>query len=85
MLDDSFSDLEVMFGADGGFVIENSSMIVSKIKKGKKTAGTLGIIGPMRLDQAKIIPYVEYLSGRITELISDDFDEAYSVSQIDDE
>ena len=72
MLDDSFGDLQVMFGEDGGFVIENSSMIVSKIKKGGKTAGSLGVIGPMRINYAKIIPYVEYLSERITEMISDD-------------
>ncbi len=75
MLDDSFGDLQVVFGEDGGFVIENSSMIVSKIKKDGRTAGTLGVIGPMRLDYAKIIPYIEYLTGRITELISEDDDE----------
>lgn len=72
MLDDSFSDLQVVFGEDGNFVIENSSMIVSKIKKGGKTAGSLGVIGPMRINYAKIIPYVEYLTERITEMISDD-------------
>ncbi len=75
MLDDSFGDLQVLFGEDGGFIIENSSMIVSKIKKGGKTAGSLGVIGPMRLDYAKIIPYIEYLTDRITNLISEDNDE----------
>ncbi|MGN0674455.1 MAG: heat-inducible transcriptional repressor HrcA [Oscillospiraceae bacterium] len=71
MLDDSFGDLQVLFGEDGGFIIENSSMIVSKIKKDGKTAGSLGVIGPMRLDYAKVIPYIEYLTDRITNLISD--------------
>lgn len=74
MLDDSFGDLQVVFGEDGSFVIENSSMIVSRIKKDGKTAGTLGVIGPMRLDYAKIIPYIEYLTGRITEMISENED-----------
>ncbi|MDE6599099.1 MAG: heat-inducible transcriptional repressor HrcA [Oscillospiraceae bacterium] len=72
MLDDSFGDLQVLFGEDGGFIIENSSMIVSKIKKDGKTAGSLGVIGPMRLDYAKIIPYLEYLTDRITDIISED-------------
>lgn len=72
MLDDSFGDLQVVFGEDGGFVIENSSMIVSKIKKGGRDAGSLGIIGPLRIDYAKVIPYIEYLTDRITEIISDD-------------
>lgn len=71
MLDDSFGDLQVLFGEDGGFIIENSSMIVSKIKKDGKTAGSLGVIGPMRLDYARIIPYLEYLTDRITDIISD--------------
>ncbi len=75
MLDDSFGDLQVLFGEDGGFIIENSSMIVSKIKKDGKTAGSLGVIGPMRLDYAKIIPYLEYLTDRITDIISDDPDD----------
>ncbi|MDE6596553.1 MAG: heat-inducible transcription repressor HrcA, partial [Oscillospiraceae bacterium] len=75
MLDDSFEDLQVVFGEDGGFVIENSSFIVSKIKKDGKTAGSLGVIGPMRLDYAKIIPYVQYLTERITEMISDNEDD----------
>ena len=79
MLDDSFGDLQVVFGEDGGFVIENSSMIVSKIKKGGKDAGSLGIIGPLRINYAKVIPYIEYLTDRITEIISDDdvFSENY--------
>lgn len=72
MLDDSFGDLQVLFGEDGGFIIENSSMIVSKIKKDGRTAGSLGVIGPMRLDYAKIIPYLEYLTDRITDIISGD-------------
>lgn len=72
MLDDSFGDLQIMFGENGDFVIENSSMIVSKIKKGGKTAGSLGVIGPMRINYAKIIPYIEYLTDRITEMISDE-------------
>ncbi len=71
LLDDSFGDLQVMFGEDGGFIIENSSMIVSKIKKDGKPAGSLGLIGPMRLDYAKVIPYIEYLTDRITNIISD--------------
>lgn len=72
MLDDSFGDLQVMFGENGDFVIENSSIIVSKIKKDGKTAGSLGVIGPLRINYARIIPYIEYLTGRITEMISED-------------
>lgn len=72
LLDDSFSELKVLFGEDGSFVIGNSSMIVSPIKRGEKTAGSLGLIGPLRLDYAKIIPYIEYMTEKISEILSEE-------------
>lgn len=73
LLDDSFSGIQVMFSEEQSeFVIGNSSMIVSQYKKGDKMAGSLGVIGPMRLNYSKIIPYIEYFSQRITDLITDD-------------
>lgn len=73
MLDDTFNGIQIKFGQEtDDFVIGNSSMIVSKYKKGSKTAGSLGIIGPMRIDYAKIIPYVEYFTQKLTLLMSED-------------
>ena len=50
-------------------------MIVSPIRKGGKTAGSLGLIGPMRLDYAKIIPYIEYLTDKISDILTESADE----------
>lgn len=73
LLDESFSGIRVVFSEEtGDFIIGNSSMIVSKFRKDGKEAGSLGIIGPMRLDYAKIIPYIEYLTQRITDILSED-------------
>ncbi|MCI5752174.1 MAG: heat-inducible transcriptional repressor HrcA [Oscillospiraceae bacterium] len=71
LLQDSFGGLQVLFADDGNFIVNNSSVIMSPIKKDGKNAGSLGIIGPLRLDYAKYIPYIKYLTGRITEIISD--------------
>ena len=69
----SLYGIQIKFGQENDdFIIGNSSMIVSKYKKGSKTAGSLGIIGPMRIDYAKIIPYVEYFTEKLTLLMSDD-------------
>ena len=77
LLDDSFNGIKVVFGEEGDrFVIGNSSMIVSKYQKGKQAVGSLGIIGPMRLDYAKIIPYIEYFTEKLSHLISEEDDEA---------
>ena len=76
LLSDTFSGIHVMFSEEAQkknptFVIGNSSMIVGRYRKDGKDAGSLGIIGPMRLDYAKIIPYLEYFTQKITDLISE--------------
>ena len=76
LLDESFSGLHVMFSKEEDrFIINNSSIITSPITKGGKNVGTLGVIGPMRLDYAKIIPYIQYFTDKISELITDDDEE----------
>lgn len=72
-VDESFSGLQVMFSPESsGFVISNSSLIAAPFKKDGKQIGTLGLLGPMRIDYAKFIPYIEYFSQRITDLLTDD-------------
>ena len=39
--------------------------------KDGRQIGTLGLLGPMRLDYAKFIPYLEYFSSRLTELLTE--------------
>ena len=71
-IDDSFSGLNVMFSPEkDGFVINNSSMITAPFSKDGKRAGSLGLIGPMRIDYAKFIPYLEYFTDRKTAMLSD--------------
>lgn len=78
-INESFSGLQVMFSPENdGFVIHNSSIIAAPFKKDGKQAGALGLIGPMRIDYSRFIPYLEYFSQRITDLLSengDDIDE----------
>lgn len=47
-------------------------MIVSKYRRNGEEAGSLGVIGPMRVDYKKIIPYIEYLTGKISDRMSGD-------------
>lgn len=82
LLNDTFSGIHVMFSDDpkrehpqDTFVIGNSSMIVGQYQKDGKAAGRLGLIGPMRLNYAKVIPYLEYFTQKITNLISEKEDD----------
>lgn len=84
MLEETFSGIQVKFGQESGtFAIGNSSMIVSKYRKSGKEAGSLGVIGPMRVDYKKIIPYVEYLTQRISYLMSDGEDNIIPAAETD--
>ncbi len=83
LLNESFSGINVIFSEEkDSFVIGNSSMIVSSYQKGNKTVGSLGIIGPVRLDYAKIIPYIEYFTNKISNMIS--YDEENTDGKEDD-
>lgn len=76
LLDSTFSGINIKFaGEDSGtFAISNSSFVSGTYYKDGKPAGTLGVIGPMRLDYRRIIPYIEYFSNKITRLLSEDSD-----------
>lgn len=71
-IDETFSGLHIAFSPEkDGFAIHNSSVITAPFSKNGKAAGTLGLIGPMRLDYAKFIPYLEYFTSKITQMISE--------------
>lgn len=74
IMGNAFSGINVMFGKEGDadetFVISNASIITSSFEKDGSKAGSFGVVGPMRLDYKKIIPYLEYFSNKITNLLS---------------
>ncbi len=73
--DSSFSGINVLFGQENDtFVISNSSMITGTFTKGGRSAGGFGAIGPMRLEYKKIIPYIEYFTEKVSDLLSRDVD-----------
>ncbi len=74
--DQTFGGLHVSFSPESdSFVLHNSSIITAPFKKGGKEVGSIGLIGPMRIDYAKFIPYLEYFSQRVTDLLSRNDDE----------
>lgn len=72
LLSEAFSGIKVIFGKENEtFSITNSSMVVSPYRIGEAQGGSLGIIGPLRLDYAKVIPYMQYFSDSVTKMLSD--------------
>ena len=67
----------MLFGKeDETFVISNSSMITGSYSKGGEKAGSFGVIGPLRLEYKKIIPYIEYFTSKVTNLLSREEEDA---------
>lgn len=76
LLDTAFSGINVMFGKENDtFVVQNSSMITGTFSKNDVSAGSFGVIGPMRLDYRRIIPYIEYFSEKVTNMLSSEKEE----------
>lgn len=72
LLSAAFDGISVIFGKENeSFAVTNSSMILSPYKLLDETAGSLGVIGPLRVDYAKVIPHIEYISKSVTKLLSD--------------
>ena len=72
ILSGAFSGINILFGQENEtFVVSNSSIITSSFEKDGQKAGSLGVIGPARLDYKKIIPYLEYFSNKITNLLNE--------------
>mgnify|MGYP002069150223 CR=1 FL=1 len=72
LLFNAFSGIQVLFGKENDtFTIENSSMILTPYQFGGEQGGSLGVIGPLRLDYAKVIPYMQYFSESVTKLLAE--------------
>jgi len=71
ILDNAFSGINVMFGDENTFTVSNSGLIAGSFQKNGMPAGSFGVIGPMRLDYKKLLPYIEYFAVKVTGLLNE--------------
>lgn len=68
--------LNVSIGTENKFKqLEDSSVVISKYTVNGDDSGTIGVIGPTRMDYETIIPSVRYLTDIVGRLISSALDE----------
>ncbi len=71
-ISDVNNGLQVIIGKENKYrQLENSSMIIARYNVGGHDGGAIGIIGPTRLNYAKLIPSIEYLTGLVGEMLTD--------------
>ena len=63
--------VNVYLGSESSVRVMNQSALIFKpIKRGGKTVGAIGVIGPLRMDYAKVLATIESLCGNISDLMS---------------
>ncbi|MBC8584007.1 heat-inducible transcriptional repressor HrcA [Youxingia wuxianensis] len=55
--------------------LSDTSVVVTKYKIGEQNSGAIGVIGPIRMDYAKLIPHLEYFSRTLGRLLAETFEE----------
>ena len=68
--------LQVVLGSETAPELNGSSMIVTHYSLGDRGQGTIGIIGPVRMNYADAIPRIEYFADAVGKLLTELFDEA---------
>ncbi len=63
-------DISVLIGSESRVqVMSNSALVFKPIVKDGKTLGAIGVLGPRRMDYAKVLATLEGLSGNIENII----------------
>ncbi|MGD8531577.1 MAG: heat-inducible transcriptional repressor HrcA, partial [Syntrophobacterales bacterium] len=53
--------------------MENVSFITSPYTSGNEILGTLGVMGPTRMDYSRIIPLVDYTAKLLSKMLEEAF------------
>ncbi len=70
------SPFDIKIGSENLYrQLNNSSVIVAKYSAGADNSGTIGLIGPTRMDYENIIPSVKYLTDFVGRLITQALEE----------
>lgn len=65
-------EFKILIGKENSTLeLVGSSLVVTHYSIGGERAGTVGLIGPIRLDYAKIIPHLEYFADTLGKLLSE--------------
>lgn len=65
--------VQVLIGSETNLVdIEDISVITASFQQGGSSPGTVGIIGPTRMDYGKVVPLVQYTARLMSEILDAD-------------
>jgi len=63
--------MKVFIGAETRlFSLSGSSVIAAPYRSGGRVVGAVGVIGPVRLNYARIVPMVDFTANRLSRLMA---------------
>lgn len=68
--------VRVLIGSEAGLDVEDVTLISSSFGRTGGSAGSLAVIGPTRMDYAKVVPIVEFTAKVMTEVLAGGDDDA---------
>ena len=70
------SAVEILIGHEtAAGPLADSSLLIARYNIGQNAAGAIGIIGPVRMDYAELMPHVEYFAQTLGKLLSETYNE----------
>jgi heat-inducible transcriptional repressor len=68
---DGNGDVGVVIGSESAVkVMDRSALVYKPIVQNGKTVGAIGVLGPARMDYAKVLATLEGISGNVESLLS---------------
>lgn len=66
----------VMIGRESAAAeLADSSVLIARYQIGDSAVGAIGVIGPVRMDYARLLPHIEYFAKTLGKLLSDTYTE----------
>lgn len=75
LFDSRNKDFKILIGKENSSMeLSGASVVVTHYDIAGQMAGTVGLIGPVRLDYAKLIPHLEYFAKKLAEVLSETYE-----------
>ncbi|MGN1098491.1 MAG: hypothetical protein ACI4SS_06315, partial [Clostridia bacterium] len=63
-------NISIKIGSESGFEeMKDTSIVVANYSVGDKLRGKIGIIGPTRMDYARVVSSLELINDRLSEIL----------------
>jgi heat-inducible transcriptional repressor len=68
----STEGIQVLIGSENAFLgVSDCSLVIANYKRRDQTLGSLGVIGPIRMDYSRVIPLVSHTAKLVSHALEE--------------